>query len=269
MKSLRHDMVNTDGDSLGAEWDFQNGLNGGNNFADINASLQVRDIAACDRPTHVLTTLACVVSCGDHQTILAVTNDDSVEFTYIQVDRERQQLIHNTGAPGLVLTLLKQGSSMLVNRQNADCEISEFVSELFHIFAHCYRFMRTYTWENHEYLEELGAQVGLLTHLVSQQVFGAELLAQVLAANQSLLKHASESYMRRLVDHICMQGKVTSSGLHSAVLPTADGPLIALTHADVWCTGCVSCSSDAPGRWPTAASSGVGVGRARAPGRTR
>lgn len=131
-----------------------------------------------------------------------------MEFTYIQVDRERQQLIHNTGAPGLVLTLLKQGSSMLVNRQNADCEISEFVSELFHIFAHCYRFMRTYTWENHEYLEELGAQVGLLTHLVSQQVFGAELLAQVLAANQSLLKHASESYMRRLVDHVSMQGKV-------------------------------------------------------------
>ena len=116
-------MDGSDTDSLGAEWDFHNGLKC--NFKDINASLQ---------------------------TILAVTNDEQVEFTYLSVDRERQQLIHNTGAPSLVLTLLKQGSSMLVNRQNADCEISEFVSELFHIFAHCYRFMRTYTFNNQEYV---------------------------------------------------------------------------------------------------------------------
>merc|ERR1719238_1384128 len=58
------------------------------------------------------------------------------------------------------------------------------------------------------YLEELSAHVDFLTHLTGQQVFGAQLLADVLGANQSLLKHTTETYMRRLVDHINLQGKV-------------------------------------------------------------
>lgn len=109
LDELKHDLEGQC-DSIAAEWDLNTGLR--TDFRDINASLQ---------------------------TILAVAGDEQIEFTYVRVDKERQLLLQNMGIAKLVIALVRQGSSMLTNRQNSECNIHSFVQELFHIFSHCYR----------------------------------------------------------------------------------------------------------------------------------
>lgn len=117
--------------------------------------------------------------------------DTVKEVLYLRIDPERQRLLRNMGVPALVLTLLQNGYAMLLNRRNASRTTAAFMKGTFRIFAHCYRFLRTFVSGVPSHQESLSAHTGLFVHLLSQNLFGADLLADLVANNVQLCRDVS------------------------------------------------------------------------------
>ena len=187
---------------------------------------------------------------------------------FLGIDGERQHLMHNMGVSKLVMTLLQNGYSMLVNRKNARRARLTFVKSLFHIFSHCYRFLRTFVSGMPEHQIHLAPARGLYVHLLTHNLLGPELLADIFTDHFALCREAKGAFLRIVVDHIETLAKSSRKRNHQRANRAMGMPQQGLASAKsgskkgagasggaAWGTGATSTSAGMPAAVPSISSS--------------